>query len=130
MLIRKIEPLEGEPIIKVNCTPRGNYGKLVPEIAVGSNHLSFLGFESTVRLTTDIPVTYIAGNRPFVLNGMRYLVFTWGPPLEAPLAETAESFLEKTRLYWLRWIKTTSIGDVFQEEIIRSALVLKLHQLY
>jgi GH15 family glucan-1,4-alpha-glucosidase len=128
MLIRKIEPLKGEPIVKVSCTPRGNYGKLVPEIAIGSNHLSFLGLESTVRLTTDIPVTYIAGNRPFVLNGTRYLVFTWGVPLEAPLAETAESFLEKTRLYWLRWIKTTSIGDVFQEEIIRSALVLKLHQ--
>jgi GH15 family glucan-1,4-alpha-glucosidase len=48
--------------------------------------------------------------------------------LEAPLVSTAEIFLEKTRSYWLNWIKTTTIAPIFQDWIIRSALVLKLHQ--
>ncbi|MEO0776260.1 MAG: trehalase-like domain-containing protein, partial [Bacteroidota bacterium] len=30
MLIRKVEPLEGTPRIRVRCNPRGNYGEVVP----------------------------------------------------------------------------------------------------
>jgi glucoamylase len=30
--------------------------------------------------------------------------------------------------YWQTWIKSTYVPDIYQEEIIRSALVLKLHQ--
>ena len=57
-----------------------------------------------------------------------YLVFSYGPPLEAPLAATVEEFLDQTRKYWIQWVKTTSIASIFQEAIVRSALVLKLHQ--
>jgi glucoamylase len=56
------------------------------------------------------------------------MVFSYGVPLEAPLAENAELFLRKTTDYWLRWVKSTSTPYLYQEEVIRSALVLKLHQ--
>src|SRR6201747_1293345 len=32
MLVRKIELLEGEPAVLVCCQPRGEYGKLIPEV--------------------------------------------------------------------------------------------------
>src|ERR1043165_123963 len=43
MLIRKIEPINGHPRIKVTCAPVGDYGKtrLVPSL--GSNHIEFTG---------------------------------------------------------------------------------------
>jgi GH15 family glucan-1,4-alpha-glucosidase len=94
----------------------------------GSNHIRYLNFDTQVRLTTNIPLTYIINNQPFILNDTCYLAFTYGVPLEAPLESTADDFLEKTTKYWLQWIKNTSIPNIFQEEIIRSALVLKLHQ--
>jgi len=128
MLIRKIEPIRGQPRVAVRCMPVGDYGRIQPEIVVGSNHLRYLNLGGHTRLTTDIPLSYVAEAKSFVLNEPRYLVFTYGPPLEAPLAATAEDFLDKTRNYWLQWIKTTSIASIFQEQIIRSALVLKLHQ--
>jgi len=128
MLVRKIEPLQGQPRIGVTCVPVGDYGRTQPEIVLGSNHIRYLNLGSHVRLTTDIPLSYIVESKPFVLNEPRYLVFTYGPPLEAPLAATAEEFLDKTRKCWLQWVKTTSIASMFQESIIRSALVLKLHQ--
>ena len=128
MLVRKIEPLHGQPRISVTCRPVGDYGRTRPETVVGSNHIRYLNLGSHVRLTTDIPLSYVADSKPFVLNGPRYLVFSYGPPLEAPLAATVEEFLDKTRTCWLQWIKTTVIAPIFQEAIIRSALVLKLHQ--
>jgi GH15 family glucan-1,4-alpha-glucosidase len=128
MLIRKIELLDGNPFITVKCEPVGSYGTFRPEIVAGSNHIRYLNFDTQVRLTTNIPLTYIINNQPFILNETCYLAFTYGVPLEAPLESTAEDFLEKTAKYWLQWIKNTSIPNIFQDEIIRSALVLKLHQ--
>jgi len=128
MLVRKIQPLQGHPRVSVRCMPVGDYGNTEPEIALGSNHIRYLNLGDHVRLTTDIPLLYIMEGRAFVLNAPMYLLFSYGPPLEAPLAATAEEFLDKTHKYWLQWIKTTSIAPIFQESIIRSALALKLHQ--
>lgn len=128
MLVRKLEILEGTPHVKVICKPKGNYGKLDPEIVMGSNHIGFLNYDMQVRLTTDISISSIMEEKPFVLDRNRYLIFTYGEPLEAPIKPTAEDFINKTVRYWQGWIKRTYVPDIYQNEIIRSALVLKLHQ--
>jgi len=128
MMIRKIERLAGEPRIHVKCEPKGEYGAVTPEPSLGSNHIRFLGLDSHVRLTTNISLNYITENRSFVLNETKYLVLTYGPPLEASLEETVENFLTSTTSYWRNWIKTASIVNFYQREAIRSALVLKIHQ--
>ena len=128
MLIRKIEPLEGTPKIKVTCRPTYNYGDLTPVKRRGSSHIEFGGLDDKLRLTTDISLTHIMDHNYFVLNEAKYLVLTYGIPLEAPLASTAEEFIRKTVQYWRRWVKSTSISDFYQTEVIRSALVLKIHQ--
>jgi GH15 family glucan-1,4-alpha-glucosidase len=128
MLVRKIELLEGNPVITVKCQPVGNYGEMQSHTVVGSNHLRYLHFDMPVRLTTDISLSYIQEAQAFVLNQNKYLVFTYGDPLEAPLKATAEDFINKTVRYWQSWIKSTYVPDLYQSEIIRSALVLKLHQ--
>lgn len=128
MIVRKIELLEGNPVIKVCCKPVAAYGERIPEMVVGSNHLRFLDFDMPVRLTTDISLSYVMEEQPFVLDQNRYLVFTYGEPLEAPLKPTAEDFINKTVRHWQAWIKSTYVPDIYQDQIIRSALVLKLHQ--
>jgi GH15 family glucan-1,4-alpha-glucosidase len=128
MLIRKIQLLHGDPSIRISCQPMGDYGKITPEIVTGSNHIRYMNFDTQVRMTTDVPLSYILKEQPFVLDQDRYIIFTYGEPLEAPLEETAEEFLHKTINYWQQWIKSSYIPDIYQDEIIRSALVLKLHQ--
>jgi GH15 family glucan-1,4-alpha-glucosidase len=128
MLFRKIELISGNPFIIIKCHPVDNYGKITPQTVGGSNHVQFLNLSSQVRLTTDMPMNYILAEKPFLLNETHYMVFSYGAPLEAPLAETAELFLNKTQNYWINWVKSTSIPYIYQDEVIRSALVLKLHQ--
>ncbi|HVT86637.1 MAG TPA: glycoside hydrolase family 15 protein [Chitinophagaceae bacterium] len=128
MLVRKIEWLSGSPHIKVECEPRGDYGNTIPEQYSASNHIRYMNLGGPVRLTTDIPLTYISEKKSFPLNKNYYLVLTYGEPLEAPLADTAERFLFLTQRYWEKWIKSSYLPDIFQEQVIRSALALKLHQ--
>ena len=128
MLIRIMRPLTGEPQALVRCRPTYEYG--LQEIGRwrASNHIAFTGFPTPVRLTTNVPLTYVEDERPFLLERDRHLVLTWGEPLEAGLEETAERFLERTLDYWRRWVKGTRVPRDYQREVVRSALALKLHQ--
>ena len=101
---------------------------MVPEIYMGSNHIRYEGFPSQVHFNNGCSSFNIIDERSFVLDQDRYLVFTYGEPLEAPLEATVEEFIKQTERYWQNWIKSASLPDIYQEEIIRSALVLKLHQ--
>lgn len=128
MVIRKVEPLEGRPKVKVTCKPVGDYGNLTPSQYEGSNHIEYLGLEKEVRLTTSFPLSYIVQDRFIVLNDVKYIAFTYGAPLEAGLATTCEKFLDRTKRYWRGWVKNLSASNFHQAAINRSALVLKIHQ--
>ncbi|HXF98532.1 MAG TPA: glycoside hydrolase family 15 protein [Gaiellaceae bacterium] len=128
MLVRILRPLSGEPRARVRCRPTYEYGLEKIGSWRASNHITYTGFPAPVRLTTNVPLTYVEDERPFLLEEDRHLVFTWGEPLEAGLEETAERFLERTLDYWRRWVKGTRVPRDYQGEVIRSALVLKLHQ--
>ncbi|MEO1449141.1 MAG: glycoside hydrolase family 15 protein, partial [Bacteroidota bacterium] len=41
---------------------------------------------------------------------------------------TIDTIYHKTKAFWRRWVKRTSIGTYNQEAVIRSALTLKMHQ--
>jgi GH15 family glucan-1,4-alpha-glucosidase len=128
MLIRKIEPLEGLPRIKVICKPVYEYAERALPPMRGSNHVEYQGGPDKIRLTTNIPVSYIIEGHYFILNEPHYLLLTYGAPLEAPLESTAEHFLRETTAYWRIWIKHSSIVLFYQPFVIRAALTLKIHQ--
>jgi GH15 family glucan-1,4-alpha-glucosidase len=47
--------------------------------------------------------------------------------VEEPLQRLCNRFLQETVLYWTRWVKHCDVPPLFQKEVIRSALALKLH---
>jgi GH15 family glucan-1,4-alpha-glucosidase len=128
MLIRILRRVEGDPVVRVRCRPTYDYGRVVPTHWLASNHIEYMGLPAPLRLTTNLPLTHVAEERPFVLTKDAHLVLTWGQPLEEHLEETAERFLQRTLDYWRGWVKHTRIPRDYQREVIRSALVLKLHQ--
>ncbi len=125
-LIRIVEPVDGTPRISVRCEPRLGWSKRSTPAVAGSHHLEFDGFASPLRLTTDIPISYLSG-QPFAISERRHLVLTWGAPIEEPLPALCERFLNETLRYWRRWVKECEVPPAYQQEVIRSALALKLH---
>lgn len=128
MLIRKIEPISNSARVKVVCKPTCDYGGSQLAQFRGSNHIEFAGCDERIRVTTNIPINYLIEEQYFVLNEAKFLVMTYGNPLEAPLNSTAEHFLRETTKYWRTWIKHSSIAGFYQTYVIRSALTLKIHQ--
>lgn len=125
-IIRIVEPLSGSPRVRVHCQPVLGWSKEPAAAVLGSNHVRFSGFASELRLTTDIPLSYLDG-RPFTLTNRQHLALTWGEPIEESLAGLCARFLVETQRHWQRWVKHCDIPPQYQHEVIRSALALKLH---
>lgn len=128
MLVRKIETLSGSPSIRLTCNPVDQYGSVKLKAYPASNHIEYEGGSGKIRLTTNLSVSHILDERFSVLNETKYAVLTYGSPLEAPLKTTCETFLQQTKTYWRQWVKNTGIGNIYQEQVIRSSLALKIHQ--
>ena len=125
-LVRMVEPLSGTPRIRVSCDPVLGWSKARPHREAGSHHISYRGFPTEVRLTTNAPLSYL-DSEPFALTEVKHFVFSWGAPVEEPLEPLCKRFLNDTIAYWRTWVKHCDVPPIFQEEVIRSALVLKLH---
>jgi GH15 family glucan-1,4-alpha-glucosidase len=126
-LIRIVTPVLGHAQVVVSCKPVAGWSKHSLDVRRGNSHLRFEGVEDQLRLTTNMPLTYLQEERPIALNGSLYFALTWGAPIEEDIEFVCKSFLDKTIQNWRTWIKHCSIPVLFQKEVIRSALTLKLH---
>ncbi len=126
LLVRIVEPLSGQPRVRIACDPVLGWSRARPVTAAGSHHVSYQGYAAELRLTTDAPLSYLGGE-PFALTGTRRFVLAWGAPVEEPLEPLCDRFLRSTVAYWQQWVKHCALPPAWQDEVIRSALALKLH---
>jgi GH15 family glucan-1,4-alpha-glucosidase len=125
-LIRIVEPISGTPRIRVRCDPVLGWSRKRPGREVGSHHIQYHGYEEQLRLTTNAPLSYLDGDA-FALSARTDFVLSWGSPVEEPLETLCDRFLLETVRYWQQWVKHCEIPPLYQEQVIRSALALKLH---
>ncbi len=124
-IIRHIEPI-GLPRIKIRIRPTFNYGEPGTIQVVGSNHIRWSGGEHVLRLTTDAPLSYVVHETSFALTRPLTLILGTDEPLEAAVDTVAREALERTRDYWLGWVRGLAIPFDWQSEIIRAAITLQL----
>lgn len=126
-VFRIVEPEHGSPLIRVRCRPVHGWDKTPAKAVRGNSHFRYDLGEDHLRLTTDMPLTYLADEGAFPLKQPLQFALTWGVPVEEELAGVSRRFLELTADYWKTWVKHCQIPVLYQAETIRSALTLKLH---
>ncbi len=126
MLIRTLTPVHGWPRLCVRLRPAANYGEQRAEVTHGSNHLRFLLPESVLRLTTDVPLTAVMEETPFVLNRPRHLILGTDESIPEGVEKLAVEHLVQTKTYWESWVRGLAIPFEWQSAVIRAAITLKL----
>ena len=126
MLMRIVERVAGRPLLRVRLRPTSDYGAHCADGHRGSHHLRFAASGVEYRLTTDASISALAEDRPLVIENA--LAFILGPDdtIEETPAGLARGFLEETRSYWQDWVRTLAVPFEWQDEVIRSAITLKL----
>jgi len=125
-LIRIIEPIAGLPRVTIRVRPTHSYGEPIEQRSSGSNHIRYWGGGTVIRLTTDAPLSYIDREAPFVLTRPTHLIIGPDEPFQGELATLCREFCDRTRDYWMDWVRRLSISYDWQDPIIRSAITLKL----
>jgi GH15 family glucan-1,4-alpha-glucosidase len=125
-LVRIIEPIGGMPRITIRFRAAHRYGVPVTARSSGSNHIRYWRDDVPVRLTTDAPLSYVENEASFVLTRPVHMVFGTDEPFEGSLETTCREFCERTREYWMEWVRRLTFSIDWQDEIIRAGITLKL----
>lgn len=126
-LVRIIDPVSGLPRITIRFRPTQNYGETSPRGLMGSNHIRYGdGSRDVIRLTTNAPLSYVEQEAPFALTRPVQLVFGVDEPFPADLETATRELYERTRDYWMEWVRRLSVSYDWQDQIIRAAITLKL----
>jgi GH15 family glucan-1,4-alpha-glucosidase len=126
-LIRLIRPLRGAPLLRIDFSPAPDYGRARATCSVVPDGIEIVGGGERFHLATNLPADYVTNGRDFVLREPVFLSLRHGAAREhLALARVAE-MLELTVVAWRNWAKTCALPSFAAEEVLRSALCLKLH---
>jgi len=125
-LVRRVIVLGGSPRLRMLLRPRFDWGRHLPQITQGSTHIRYVGPQSTLRLNSDAPLSYLLSESFFVVD--RPMNFVLGPDetLLTGIEDTARGFEQETSSYWKHWSRALSLPLEWQDAVIRAAITLKL----
>lgn len=126
VVVRIIEPMSGDPVIRVKCAPVEGWSKRPAHPQRGSSHLRYELRGGSLRVTTNASLTYLLDSQPISVREPTIFAISWDLGIEDDLNRVAFDFLRRTEEHWKLWVKRCYIPPSFQRETIRSALALKL----
>jgi GH15 family glucan-1,4-alpha-glucosidase len=126
LLVRRIVPIAGRPRVRVLLAPTFNYGATEPILTRGSNHVRYAHATQALRLTTDMPLTYVIEGTSHLLDRPANLLFGVDETLGSGISETVRDFEERTAHYWQHWARALAVPLEWQDAVIRAAITLKL----
>ncbi|MDT8390487.1 MAG: glycoside hydrolase family 15 protein [Lentisphaeria bacterium] len=128
-LIRYIRPVSGRPKIRLRYQPALRYGEHETHTEIHADYVKSWcdgGTYESIYLYTDLPFQSVLDGEELVIDTEHFLLVTYNQKLLHLTPEDIHLEYERTKVYWLEWVKRTVRFVRYQEEIVRSALTLKL----
>lgn len=126
-IVRQLTRISGHPRVRLRVQPTHGYGESACERTFGSNHIRYVGGATTLRLTTDAPLTAVLEEQPFLLDETVTVIVGNDETLPDAAERVGRRFLDETVHFWRRWVRALGIPFEWQDEVIRAAITLKLN---
>jgi hypothetical protein len=128
-IVRYIKHISGTPKFSVKYDPKLEYAQGVTATFIKDNFIASLTHEvkfDTVFLYTSFKMEDVVEGREISLTESGFFLLGYNEKIFLPTTKKMYIDLERTKVYWLNWIERTPTYGKFNEEIVRSALTLKL----
>jgi len=128
-IYRILKVIRGKPVIRVEYNPKLNFATDETKHEIHKHYIkSFTtkGRYESIYLYTSIPYTQITESQWIELAADAYFLLSYNQKLIVTGIRRAYLEYYRTLVYWLNWSNRTKLFGSYQQEIIRSALVLKL----
>ncbi len=127
-VIRFIRLVKGKPTFKIIYDPKLEYAGCETITKDKGGYLeSFTeaGKYDSVYLYSNVEHTKILKQEPVEMTGNLYLLLSYHEKLVPQSLDRAYLKFQRTKVYWMNWSDATTKYPNYQNEIMRSALVLK-----
>lgn len=128
-LIRYFKHIVGDPEIYLHYNPKLEYGIPGTKQTIKEEYLKSAttkGPYDSLYLYSNFDLSIFDGSKPVKLTQDGYCLISYNQKLLHQDVRRSQLKLERTKVYWLNWSERTTFYKHFQEEIIRSALTLKM----
>ena len=137
-VVRILRHIKGKPELKIHFDPKLEYAQGCTEVKTICGGLKATMecdtkdregevYESAY-LWTDLDREAVKSGTSFVLEDDRYLLLSYHDKVQELDCDLVELMLQRTHSYWLLWVARTHKTVQYQEEMVRSALLLKMLQ--
>lgn len=128
-VIRYFKKIKGNPQFKISFNPKLNYAQGDTLIEKSPEYLKCLSTGTayeTIYLYSNFDLDKIADSEFIDLDKDNFILLSYNQKILPPSLENVYLQLQKTIVYWLNWVTKSPKHPSYNDEIIRSALVLKL----
>ncbi len=128
-LIRYVHLISGAPKFKIKYEPKLNYASGETKSEIDTEYIKSYtssGTYESIYLYSSFPFEKIINEEEILLKEDGYFYLSYNEKLKVPGLDDVNLSIQRTEVYWLDWVeKGLGFGN-FREEIVRSALVLRL----
>ncbi len=128
-IVRYIKYISGSPKFKVVYNPKLEYAQGETSTYIKPNFIASLTHTvkfDTVFLYTSFDKEKVVKGEEIELKESGYFLLGYNEKIFLPDTKKIYLLLQRTKVYWLNWVERTPTYKKFNEQIIRSALTLKL----
>lgn len=128
-LIRQVTATRGDVTFAMKCMPRFDYARTTPTLQDVDGSIRFVSDDLCLRLFASVPMTADVGeaNASVRLSAGETAWFVLCDDDHVrPDDEAIAATIDETRTMWRRWLSQSTYRGRWREEMMRSALALKL----
>lgn len=128
-VVRYVKLIKGKPKFRINYNPKLLYAK---EEVYSRNRGEYIktktktGPYDSVYLYSSFDYDAILNGEELTLEGNAYFLISYNEKLLHQSVERVYLKMQRTRVYWLNWSESTTSYKMYNNEILRSALTLKM----
>lgn len=128
-IVRYIKHISGKPKIKVTYDPQLEYALGETTHYIKKDFIVSLTHQEkydTLFLYTSFDKENVMGTGELELEGDGYFLICYHEKILKPTTKKMALELNRTKVYWLDWVDKMPVYKTFNDEIVRSAITLKL----
>ncbi|MFT5904429.1 MAG: GH15 family glucan-1,4-alpha-glucosidase [Cryomorphaceae bacterium] len=137
-VVRILHLVEGTPRIRVTYDPKLEYARFPTKTVADHDyrlksttegeHPPGTHVYESLYLYSDLDNEVLLNRETVTVTEDRFLLMTYHDKINPPTQEAVELMLQRTRAYWMLWSAKTKRTHLYESEIIRSAITLKMLQ--
>jgi len=135
-VVRKIRHRSGKPRVRIHFDPRLEYSRGETHVKCESNRIKATTqwdsehgevYES-IYLWSNLDLESVRNAGEVTIEQDSFLFLSYHDKVQVPDMDLVDLMLQRTRAYWMLWAARTHLPVKYREEVMRSALVLRMLQ--